>query len=267
MKKIASLFCLLFLLGGCGENENTISTFPLIENPLDQVDVLSNALGAAVDYGDLLVSMDGDQEIFIIPSDGTLHSGWVKKSYSNGKLGYLFHCKEGKQDGLYTSWHDNGMKMVERTWSAGLRDGPFQIWTASGNLESRGYNVDNLRHGLFEEFYANGKKKSEVEYQNGKIDTFLRWKPDGTVCQLTSLEDGSGVVVNYNAEGEIDSNESYFEGLLDYGQSTQSEQMEIENAQGFNSPSEVNSTLISPPVELNEVLQSNPSSNVDDPVE
>jgi hypothetical protein len=56
-------------------------------------------------------------------------------------------------------------------------------------------------------------------------------------------------VVGYNAEGEIDSNESYFEGLLDYGQSMQSEQMEIENTEGLVLPAEVNSTLISVPVE------------------
>ena len=237
MKVLSILLGILFFLCSCGEDQHVLPSFPTIKNPLDQADILSTALSEAVDHAELLVTIEGEMEFFTSSSDGSRYNGWVKRNHSNGKLGFLFHCRDGRQDGLYTAWHNNGIKMVERTWVNGLRNGPFQTWGDSGVLGSRGYNADNVRHGLFEEFYANGKKKSAVEYKKGKIDTYLRWRPNGTVCNLTSVKDGTGMVVHYHEDGTIDSNESYFEGFIDYGQSGQISETELTNTRDYASSS------------------------------
>jgi hypothetical protein len=52
---------------------------------------------------------------------------------------------------------------------------------------------------------------------DGKIETFFRWQPDGQKCPYTSVNDGNGIVVYYKEDGTIDSNESYYQGELDYG--------------------------------------------------
>ena len=259
MKVLSVLLGTLFFLCSCGEDQGVLPTFPSIENPLDQADILSSALSEAVDHAELLVTMEGEMEFFTSTSDGTQYNGWVKRNHSNGKLGFLFHCRDGMQDGLYTAWHSNGVKMVERTWVNGLRSGPFQTWEDSGVLGSRGYNADNVRDGLFEEFYANGKKKSAVEYKKGKIDTHLRWRPDGAVCNLTSVKDGTGMVVHYHEDGTIDSNESYFEGVLDYGQSAQVIETELTNTEDYASSSGENSIYHSEEEEFNESTDENSS--------
>ena len=234
---------------------------------MNQVEAFSKALNAAVDHSKLLITRNGEVEFFTNPNDGNSYSGWVKKNHSNGKLGYLFHCSEGKQDGLYTAWHDNGVKMVERTWVRGVRSGPFKIWTGSGILESRGFNADNLRHGLFEEFYGSGNKKSEVVYKNGKIDAYLRWRPDGGLCLLTSLVQGKGIVVHYKEDGTIDSNDSYFEGVLDYGQSSHSGEMSLQNTEDYDFPIGENSTTFPVQVELNDSSDENFSKAIDNQLE
>ena len=217
MKNLFINMFILFWMAGCGEESKSIPPFTEINNPLDQEGILKSTLEEATQHSDLIISLENGVEIYR-RTFGTreLFSGWVKKNYADGKIGYLFQCQNGKQDGLHTSWYKNGKKMVERTWKEGLRDGAFKLWTEAGTLESRGYNNDNLRHGLFEEFYSNGTKKSEVEYINGKIESFFKWKPDGTQCPNSLVKGGEGLVFHYNEDGSVDSNQSYFEGDYDY---------------------------------------------------
>ena len=218
MKLIIPSLFILILLGGCGEKDPLIEAFPIIDNPLDQSDELFSISNKALDLSVLRVTLEDGVNIFRTVEEGTLYNGWIKKTHRNDRVGYLFHCQNGKQNGLFTAWHENGMKMVERMWSDGFRNGPFKIWSSAGILESRGFNSNNLNHGLIEEFYSNGEKKSEAQYQNGKLDTFSRWKPNGSLCPLTSVKSGAGLVVHYKEDGTIDSNESYYGGELDYGQ-------------------------------------------------
>ena len=53
--------------------------------------------------------------------------------------------KDGKQDGLYESWHENGQMWERLTFKNGEFD------------------------GLFEEWYLNGKMGERRIYKNGKI--------------------------------------------------------------------------------------------------
>ena len=219
MKLTITLLFLLLLIG-CDYQDGPVSHFPSKENPLDQPDVLKKSLENSVDLGELRVSLEQGVEVYRILGDNKLYSGWIRKTYKAGSVGYLFYCVEGRQDGLHTSWHENGKKMVERMWSNGTRHGPFTVWSTAGILESRGFMKNNLMHGLVEEFYSIGVKKSLIQYQNGKIDTFFRWKPDGTKCPNTNIIGGRGIVFHYHEDNTIDSNESYWGGEVDYGQST-----------------------------------------------
>ena len=151
--------------------------------------------------------------------EATPYNGWIKKTYPNGEAAFLFECKDGKQDGLHTSWFENGVKMVERTWKGGIREGPFIVYREDGQVDNRGYLKGNLRDRKFEEFYPSGEKKSVFQYKNGKIHEALRWKPDGTPCPHTNLNGGAGILVYYNEDDNIsiDYNETYLNGEIDYG--------------------------------------------------
>ena len=217
MKKMIICIFIFWGIAGCSQQEDVIPSFPQIDNPLDREDKLKSTIKEATDFEEINITIENEIEILRLSANGERYNGWIKKRYENGKLGYLFHSQNGIQDGLYTAWYRNGKKMVERTWKNGMRDGPFKLWTEAGVLVSRGFNHNNLRHGLFEEFYAAGKIKSKVEYSKGGIQTFLRWKPDGTKCPDTLVKDGTGLVFHYKEDGTVDSNESYLDGKYDYG--------------------------------------------------
>ena len=218
MKRPILTALLLLTIGGCDDEKNLSPSFPEMDNPLDDDSFLRRILQEATEAEELTVVTDGERERYL-DANGSGFSGWVRKSYSGGRLGYLFQCREGVQDGLHTAWHENGRKMVERQWKEGLRDGPFVTWTAAGALESRGFNSKNLRHGQFEEFYSTGQRKTDAQYQDGKLDRLSRWMPDGFLCPHSKVKEGAGLVVDYEEDGSVDSNHSYAKGELDYGYS------------------------------------------------
>ena len=216
MKQVPLALTVLFLLFGCGKDEDA---FPDMNNPLDSGDKLEEILSKAVEVSSLNSGMEGELKTYLDFDSGSPYTGWIKKSYESGKVGFLFECKNGKQDGLHTAWFENGAKMVERTWKAGVRDGPFIAWKESGEVDYRGYNKSNLREGKFEDFYSAKRKKLVIQYRNGKIWEVQGWQPDGTACPHTKLSGGEGLVVYYNEDdnGTADYNETYLNGEIYYG--------------------------------------------------
>jgi len=223
MKFLLLPLVLLGLLFGCGDDGE--ADFPEIENPLDSVEFRQDALSKAIEISSL--SKDGewdmvtylDSTVEVEDDETAPYTGWIKKTYPDGGVAFLFECKDGKQDGLHTAWFETGVKMVERTWKGGIREGPFIVYREDGQVDNRGYHKGNARDGRFEEFYSSGEKKSVFQYKDGKIHEALRWKPDGTPCPHTNLKGGAGIIVYYKEEANasIDYNETYLNGEIDYG--------------------------------------------------
>ncbi len=63
---------------------------------------------------------------------------------------------------------------------------------------------DGKRDGLDTHWYSNGQKKAEGNFKDGKVVSAVVWKPNGEKCPVTYVEDGAGVVVNYNENGTED---------------------------------------------------------------
>ena len=221
MKFLVLVLLLFSLLFGCADEEVDEDVFPEIDNPLDSAQMREDVLAKALELSSLSYVEDEEPFTYTGP-DGQPYSGWVKKTYPSGKVGFLFECKNGKRDGLHTAWFESGAKMVERTWKAGLADGPFIAWREDGQIDYRGYNKANFLDGKFEEFYSGGRIKSVFQYEGGKLREALRWKPDGTACPYTNLKDGAGMIVYYKEDDNvsIDYNETYANGEIDYGTST-----------------------------------------------
>ena len=108
-----------------------------------------------------------------------------------------------------------GMKTVKK-WSSdnGRMDNvrSFCDLVSCRGFAVRGFNLKNLRDGRYEEFYSNGKIKTLAQYENGKLESLSRWKPDGSACPHSRVMGGAGLVVDYQEDGSVDSNHSYAHG-------------------------------------------------------
>ena len=65
--------------------------------------------------------------------------------------------KNGKKDGLWTSWYEIGQKESEETFKDGKRDGLWTRWYKNGQKYSEGTYKDGKEDGLQTEWNENGK--------------------------------------------------------------------------------------------------------------
>ena len=79
--------------------------------------------------------------------------------------------KDGKRDGKWTSWYEDGLKLSEGNYKDGMKDGKWTSWYENGlKWTDRNYK-DGKRDGKSSEWFANGQIKTEENYKDGKEDT------------------------------------------------------------------------------------------------
>ena len=108
--------------------------------------------------------------VMYLPQSDKPYSGDVSKSDSFGKTLLKGTYKNGKKDGLYIFWHDNGQKRREGTYKDGKRDGKWTWWNKKGQkVRQKNYKNGKLDGKLIEWFQFNGEIKREENYKNGMI--------------------------------------------------------------------------------------------------
>jgi len=65
-----------------------------------------------------------DEKLLYAPNEQKPYTGWIKEMYNNGQVKELVHYRDGKKDGLLTTWHDNGQKEGEVNYKDGKKDVP-----------------------------------------------------------------------------------------------------------------------------------------------
>lgn len=86
----------------------------------------------------------------------------------SGKKILVANYKDGKQDGLTTSWnYENGQKK-ETDYKHGERNGLHTTWNKKGYKEAEINYKDGLQDGLFSVWDENGKQLLEANYKNGE---------------------------------------------------------------------------------------------------
>ena len=66
------------------------------------------------------------------PDTNELYSGKVFKNRMGGKKEFEGSYKDGKKDGLWTGWHDNGQKKSEATFNDGKLMNSEKCWDKDG---------------------------------------------------------------------------------------------------------------------------------------
>ena len=134
----------------------------------------SLALGQGVTMDDLVVR-DGlyYKEFTDVPFTGEVtgqHQGRIKDGkqdgpwvsyYENGQLYGKGTWKDGKQDGLWVSYYKNGQLYGETTFKDGVNDGPLVSYYEDGQLSEKGTYKDGERDGPWVGFNKDGTVNEE----------------------------------------------------------------------------------------------------------
>ena len=128
-----------------------------------------------------VVQMGGDMKVPLGKmKDGKKEGKWMLW-YENGQKEKEGTLKDGKENGLWTSWNKNGQKKSEIHYKDGKLDGLYTKWYENGQKEKEGTYKDGKPDGLSTNWFENGQKKEEGTYKDGELISKKEWNEDGSV--------------------------------------------------------------------------------------
>ena len=121
------------------------------------------ALGGEVTWDDL-VEKDGFfyKKFTDVPFTGKV-TGEEPRSFEPGSF------KDGKRDGPWVHYHDNGQLRYKGTYKDGKRDGPWVWYYDNGQLWSKGAYKDGEEDGPWVYHWSNGELSEDLlgTFKNG----------------------------------------------------------------------------------------------------
>ena len=209
MKKLLPLLSCLLLIG-CGEKSSDSVTLPLSDADVERL------LKEAVDVD----SLEERGDLRHQDNESEPYSGWAKSMYDSGQVEFLGQFKNGKHDGPFTMWHENGQKKEESTYKDGKEDGlrtqatikdgePVDLmtqWYENGQKKEESTYKDGKEDGLRTQWHENGQKEDETTYKDGKEDGLrTKWHENGQKWLEKTFKDGAwlgGSEKYWNSKGE-----------------------------------------------------------------
>jgi hypothetical protein len=84
------------------------------------------------------------------------------------------------KDGTFIAYGTGGLRMIEGVYRDGRQEGEWTTWYENGQLSAVDHYHDGLQNGLHTSWYAHGVKAIEGEYRNGKREgVWTLWDPSG----------------------------------------------------------------------------------------
>ena len=215
--RLIALFVALLLVG-CGESpyDSTKSTESSKSIDLDDPEALDKIIAEAIEKDKLQLRGKEGEELHYALNEQTPYTGWVKTMWGDGQVKTLVQKKDGKKDGLATSWHKNRQKKFSVNFKDGKRVGLATGWYDNGQKGAEGNYKDGKEDGLWTEWYENGQKSSEWNFKDGKEDGLCtEWFDNGQKFVEENYKDGKldGLMIGYNKDGTGGYRRTYKDGV------------------------------------------------------
>ena len=139
-----------------------------------------------------------------------------EKGHKESEMTY----KNGKQDGLFTYWHENGKKKWEGSVNDGKPDGLLISWNERGQKTVEETYKDGKQDGKLTFFYENGQKELEETYKDGKKNGLsIGWNESGQKWTIGTYKDGKkdGKWTYWHENGQKELEGTYKDGELMVG--------------------------------------------------
>lgn len=92
------------------------------------------------------INLDSTQFTIISRQDTTQNGESITK-YPNGKIRMQGMMKDGKREGLWKSFYDNGLQWSETTFEAGIKNGKTTTWYENGKKRYDGFYKNDIESG------------------------------------------------------------------------------------------------------------------------
>ena len=109
---------------------------------------------------------NSDSTTFTIVSsqDTTIKDGESITKYPSGNVKMHGMMKEGKREGLWKSFYENGLKWSETTFAAGIKNGKTSTWYENGKKRYDGFFTNDLEGGKWTYWNEAGEQVSTKNF-------------------------------------------------------------------------------------------------------
>ena len=105
----------------------------------------------------------------------------------------------GKAFDLYP----NGKMKEERTYLNGRETGMYRTWHSNGQKQEEIYQVDGVTNGRWLEWHENGQMEIKATAKDGcAVGRFQKWNPDGTIVEDQIYPEGGIPLPSATEEGK-----------------------------------------------------------------
>lgn len=144
--------------------------------------------------------------------NGELDGKWIIYG-NNKKIEILQFWKLGKRDSTHTWYYEDGTpQRIERYNKSGLEHGLFQEFYPDGKVKTEINYVNDSKHGQEKEYYENGQLEMVTNYVNGKKNgEELLYYENGKVSERRrfKMEEKFGKWTWYKEDGSISEETTY----------------------------------------------------------
>ena len=220
--KIKVILGVILLVGvGIGSYvyKNRYSFFKYL--PAIEEEQLKNINGKLCDedgkpFSGRIKETSGDYTNIYSYKSGELHG--LNVSYYKDNIKEIGHWKDGKQNGLFQLYTEEGILVDDASFKEGERDGlTKQFYSDTGKLRVLGNYKNGVLAGEFKAYYPNGNLQGEVTYKNGEMNGEFKEYHENKNIRLSgnyknSLQEGEWK--SYLEDGTLETIVNYKDGEL-----------------------------------------------------
>ena len=112
----------------------------------------------------------------LIKRDGLWYEKFTNEPFTGNSTGLKQgKVKDGKKDGEWLEYHENGQLKIKRNYKDGKLEGESLWYHKNGQLESKGNFKDDKKEGEWIHYRSNGKLWRKYYYKEGKKDGKWTW--------------------------------------------------------------------------------------------
>lgn len=151
-----------------------------------------------------------------LPTGEEVMDGQWQEFYADGNKKGLGLFVEGKEVGIWQTWHNNGQLMSTGKYVDGLKDGTWEEFHPDGSKAALSQWQAGVQVGEARRWYHDGKAESVMRFKDGKIDgDWLEWHENGEQKWIYTHQAGRkvGTWRRYYDNAKPQSEETFVDGL------------------------------------------------------
>ena len=104
----------------------------------------------------------------LVKRDGVYYKKFSDVPFSGKVTGlYKGNYKNGKEEGVWTYYYDNGQLLIKSNYENGKKEGEWISYHENGQLSYKGNHKNGKREGEWVEFHDDGQLGNKGNYKNG----------------------------------------------------------------------------------------------------